>query len=120
VPQAEHRVARDGRTGPPSAGEPNFDVAWTHGARTYVAEVKSTTDRNEERQLRLGLGQVLRYRSFLSEALGQPVSAVLVPERAPRDPIWESTCTSVDVALIPSVQLAEGLSRFIDTELADG
>jgi hypothetical protein len=104
----------------PTAGEPSFDIAWTYGATTYVAEVKSTTDRNEERQLRLGLGQVLRYRSVLSEALGRPVSAVLVPERAPWDPTWESTCASVGVALVPRDQLGERLGRFIDAGRLDG
>lgn len=44
----------------PRPGEPNFDVAWRCGSRIFVAEVKSLTNRNEEKQLRLGLGQVLR------------------------------------------------------------
>jgi hypothetical protein len=100
----------------PTAGEPNFDVAWTHGATTYVAEVKSTTNRNEERQLRLGLGQVLRFRSILSKALGRTVSAILVPERAPRDPTWENTCAGVDVTLLPRDQLGQRLGRLMDTE----
>jgi hypothetical protein len=103
----------------PTASEPNFDLAWTHGATSYVAEVKSTTDRNEERQLRLGLGQVLRYRSVLSEALGRPVLAALVPERTPRDPTWETTCSGVGVMLLPRDQLAERLPGFIGTLPAD-
>jgi hypothetical protein len=89
----------------PTAGEPNFDLAWTHGGTTFVAEIKSTTDGYEERQLRLGLGQVLRYRSVLSGALARPVCAVLVPERTPRDPTWETTCRDVGVELVPRDQL---------------
>ena len=104
----------------PTAGEPNFDVAWTHDATTYVAEVKSTTYRNEERQLRLGLGQVLRYRSILSAALGRPVSAVLVPERTPRDSTWETTCEDVGVALLPRDRLGARLARLIDAAPGDG
>lgn len=100
----------------PTAGDPNFDLAWTQGATTFVAEIKSTTDRNEERQLRLGLGQVLRYRAMLTAALGRPVSAVLVPERTPRDPSWQDTCASVDVALLPRDQLAQRLGRVLDGE----
>lgn len=40
--------------------EPNFDLAWEAKGTVFVAEVKSVTDANEEEQLRLGLGQVLR------------------------------------------------------------
>jgi hypothetical protein len=40
--------------------EPNFDLAWDARGTVFVAEVKSITDQNEEEQLRLGLGQVLR------------------------------------------------------------
>jgi hypothetical protein len=101
-----------------NAGEPNFDLAWTHGESIYVAEVKSTTDRNEERQLRLGLGQVLRYRFVLSETHGQRVSAALVPERTPRDPTWESTCASVGVALLPGDQLDERLRRLLGKDVS--
>jgi hypothetical protein len=44
----------------PAATDPNFDIAWEHNGAFYVAEVKSTTPENEEKQLRLVLGQVLR------------------------------------------------------------
>lgn len=54
----------------PDVGDPQWDVLWCDGAATWVAEVKSITDANEERQLRLGLGQLLRYRHRLS-ASGQ-------------------------------------------------
>lgn len=97
----------------PSAGDPNFDLAWTHNGVLYLAEVKSTTDRNEERQLRLGLGQVLRYRALLSQVPGPPVRAVLVPERTPRDPSWQTTCASTGVVLLAREQLAEGLPALL-------
>jgi hypothetical protein len=42
--------------------EPNFDLAWEADGTVFVAEIKSIADDNEEEQLRLGLGQVLRYR----------------------------------------------------------
>jgi hypothetical protein len=44
----------------PRPGEPNFDLAWENDGAVYVAEVRSITDRNEEKRLRLGLGQILR------------------------------------------------------------
>ena len=68
------------------ATEPNFDLAWQRNGTVFVAEVKSITADNEEEQLRLGLGQVLRYRQRLSALGHQRVIAVLVPERQPPDP----------------------------------
>jgi hypothetical protein len=64
----------------PGVTDPKFDLAWEHEDVLFVAEVKSTTAENEERQLRLGLGQVLRYCSILARR-GQAVTGVLVPER---------------------------------------
>jgi hypothetical protein len=46
-------------------GEPNFDIAWQSGDSLRVVEVKTTIPANEELQLRLGLGQVLRYADAL-------------------------------------------------------
>ena len=42
----------------PKPDEPQFDLAWEAGDVTWVAEVKSVTSLNEERQLRTALGQV--------------------------------------------------------------
>jgi hypothetical protein len=50
----------------PRPDEPQYDLAWLAGDTLYVAEVKSLTAANEERQLRLGLGQVLRYTHLLA------------------------------------------------------
>jgi hypothetical protein len=55
----------------PDASTPAFDIAWWQGAVFVVAEVKSLTIANEERQLRLGLGQVLRYSHKL-RSVGVP------------------------------------------------
>lgn len=82
----------------PKADEPNFDLAWRDHDVIFVAEVKSITPQNEERQLRLGLGQVLRYRNRLS-ASGQAVRAVLVCERPPPDPTWQALCDELAVVL---------------------
>lgn len=53
----------------PTAGEPHFDIAWTAHGMLWIGEVKSLTGANEERQLRLALGQVLRYADLLGRAL---------------------------------------------------
>ena len=80
-------------------GEPDYDVAWWCATRLFVAEVKSITDANEEHQLRLGLGQLLRYRHALAER-GHDVIAVLVSEREPSDPSWGSLCRTLGVVLV--------------------
>jgi hypothetical protein len=56
----------------PVGGEPNYDLAWEYGGSIYLAEVKSITDVNEEGQLRLGLGQLLRFHWLLSAMVNRP------------------------------------------------
>jgi hypothetical protein len=82
----------------PTEGVPEYDLAWNIDGLVWVAEVKSITPANEEKQLRLGLGQVLRYRHLLEKG-GHRVRAVLVAERQPSDPSWETTCAGVGVLL---------------------
>lgn len=96
----------------PAAGEPLFDLAWHFDEHLYVAEVKSTTATNQERQLRLGLGQVLRYCSLLAPA-GASVRAVLVPERAPIDETWAATCAAHDVVLLYPPALDDQLETLL-------
>jgi hypothetical protein len=78
-------------------GEPEFDLAWENNETHYVAEVKSITTANEEKQLRLGLGQILRYRYVLQEVVQAPVIAVLVAEREPTDASWRALCRELGV-----------------------
>jgi hypothetical protein len=85
--------------------EPNFDLAWEANGAVFVGEVKSITDANEEGQLRLGLGQVLRNRQRLRALGHQHVVAVFVPERAPRDPAWRDLCDELDVVLLSGDEL---------------
>jgi hypothetical protein len=73
--------------------------------RPFVAEVKSITPHNEEKQLRLGLGQVLRY-SYQFGTLAVPV---LLAERRPQDPGWEKLCEHLGVILVWPEVLAERL-----------
>lgn len=84
----------------PIAGEPKVDLGWTLNDRLWIAEVKSITVSNEETQLRLGLGQVLRYRHELASKMGQKVVAVLVAEREPTDASWLALCESLAVILV--------------------
>ena len=82
----------------PTAGEPEYDLAWESNGCLFVAEVKSITDENEDKQLRLGLGQVLWYRHLLAR-YHSPVVAVLVAEREPANPEWKSLCRELKVRL---------------------
>lgn len=82
----------------PTPLEPNYDIAWKRDGRTYVAEVKSLTDENEEKQLRLGLGQVLRYWDLLGGSQAQVV-AVLAVEREPAEDGWLQLCEHLGVIL---------------------
>ena len=96
-------AVRGRRLEPRSAapGEPDFDLAWEADGTLHVAEVKSLTLENEERQLRLGLGQVLRYRHQLEVMFpSRKIVAVLAAEREPTDPSWLTTCHAVDVRLV--------------------
>jgi hypothetical protein len=86
-------------------GEPNFDLGWERGGTVFVGEVKSITDANEEKQLRLGLGQVLRYRSLLAQQ-HPTVRAVLVAEREPRDHSWRDLCEELGVLLVTPTDLS--------------
>jgi hypothetical protein len=80
-------------------GEPLYDVAWEDGDSFFVAEIKSLTPLNEERQLRLALGQILRYAHQLRYK-SKPVQKVIAVERAPTKPEWSELCASLDVKLV--------------------
>ena len=82
----------------PGEADPLFDVGWVVADAAWIAEVKSLTPSNEERQLRLGLGQVLSYAHLVDWGLGNnhPVLAV---EREPSSAYWPDLCQSHGVAL---------------------
>lgn len=84
----------------PAPIEPSFDVAWTNGSTIWVAEVKSLTNANEEKQLRLGLGQVLRYAHVLTRLHRGRVTPVLVVERKPVTDDWPDLCATHNVLLL--------------------
>lgn len=91
----------------PAPDEPNYDLGWEAATGRYVAEVKSITLANEEKQLRLGLGQVLRYRQLLGRS-GCAAVAVLMVERQPSDPTWQPLCDELGVLLAWPDRLRNG------------
>ncbi|MCA9541713.1 MAG: hypothetical protein KC620_22605, partial [Myxococcales bacterium] len=111
---------------------PRYDLAWMVGGVFYVAEVKSLTPDNEEAQLRLGLGQLLRYWYAVEQRekmLGQAppeVFGVLVVERRPTDANWPALLRDLGLLLIwPEMwrgQALGGLPRRIEAmrRLASG
>lgn len=78
--------------------DPPYDIAWLHDGVLYAAEVKSLTPQNQERQLRLGLGQLLRYAYQLRSA-GAEVVPVLACESEPTDATWVALCEELGVVL---------------------
>jgi hypothetical protein len=84
----------------PSSPEINFDLGWRSAGRFFVAEVKSCTNANVEKQLRLGLGQVLRYRSLLEDAVGGAVVAVVALETDLADASRRRLCDTLGVRLV--------------------
>lgn len=96
---AEYLRSKDLVPRSPRPGEPNFDIAWLQNETIFVAEIKSLTLSNEEKQLRLGLGQILRYRHLLAQS-GKQVQAVMMLEREPSDQSWISLCEALDVLLV--------------------
>lgn len=93
----------------PGPNDPAWDVLWRdENGEVWVAEIKSLTPSNEERQLRLGLGQVLRYRHRLAAEEGI-AHAVLMTEYEPRDRTWTDLCSDLGVILTFPEALASAL-----------
>lgn len=87
--------------------DPEFDVAWQQGDTAFVAEVKSLTEDNEVRQLRLGLGQVLNYAHLLKWPGVENVRPVLAVEHRPAAEYWVDLCKKHDVILTWPDQFGE-------------
>lgn len=79
-----------------ASGEPDYDIAWRVDGRVVVGEVKSLTGASVDRQLRVGLGQVLHYSEQLRRRFDEEVGAVLI---VPQDPgeLWLEVCMRAGV-----------------------
>lgn len=93
----------------PLPADPQFDLAWKQEGVAFVVEVKSLTEANEERQLRLGLGQLLSYVHLLNWEGIEMVRGVLAVERQPTAEYWSTLCAEHDVLLTWPEALEEHL-----------
>lgn len=100
----------------PKPSEPPYDLGWESRGSLWVAEVKSTTPANEERQLRLAVGQVLRYAQVLTEDTGHPTQPLIILDGPPSSPGWQALCAQHGIILAsPDTLVAE-----IDNPPAEG
>ena len=91
----------------PASSEPQYDLAWLANDMLWVCEVKSLTRENEERQLRMATGQVIRYRQQLTAKGHEPCFAVICIEQQPSDLSWDELCEREGIILIwPEVAAA--------------
>lgn len=84
----------------PKQGESEFDIAWETAKALFVCEVKSLLPENEERQLRMAIGQVIRYRQKLSAMGHEPVMAIIATEKPPEDNSWNELCIDEGILLV--------------------
>ncbi len=96
----------------PAAWQPRFDLAFEHGGRRFVVEVKSG-DPVGAQQARLGAGQVLEYRHLLSDGSSVKVEPVLLFEAEPPYP-WTALAGEIGLRLLRADRLEESLSILLD------
>lgn len=81
----------------PSHPDAQFDVGWQDDAgRLHIVEVKTLTADNEDRQLRLGLGQILDY----AKVIGEVAAALAVSAEPSRADHWRSLGDDHGVLLV--------------------
>ena len=80
--------------------EPQYDLAWLANDMLYVCEVKSLTQDNEQRQLRMAIGQVIQYRQQFTAKGHEPCFAVICTEKQPSDSSWDQVCEDAGIVLV--------------------
>lgn len=100
----------------PTFDGPMFDIVLSQNDEVvFVVEVKSATTENLEFQLRIGLGQVLRYAHQL-ESNGCTVVPVIAIERCP-DTSWKALLMETGVGLIVLESISEDLAFVVNNAL---
>jgi hypothetical protein len=84
----------------PVGQECAYDLAWVKGKSFQVLEVKTTTLESEVQQMRLGLGQVLEYRTWLRlQKSNQRVDAHLLVSEKPTHNRTVAACKAAGVGV---------------------
>jgi len=97
----------------PNSSEDEYDIGWQIGGISWIGEVKSLTERNEEIQLRAALSQLLRYRQSL-EAMNFIVRSVVITECELWDNSWLNLLHEHHIEYTFPAQFA----KFITSQLA--
>jgi hypothetical protein len=110
---AEHGLSRWS----PAGRRPEFDVVLMDDSGTaYVVEVKSATSGNIEHQMRMALGQVLRYSHEVQKVTSR-VRSIIAVELAP-DAAWSELLDGLGIGLLVQRTLAADLDRFLSANKA--
>ena len=101
----------------PAFAGPAFDVALSHGSEhVFVVEVKSAIVENLEFQLRIGLGQVLRYAHQLRSDAYTIVPVIAV--ELPPDDSWVSLLHQLGVGLLVSGSISADLAQLVEDTIS--
>jgi hypothetical protein len=84
--------------------------------RLFVVEVKSATPENLELQLRIGLGQVLRYAHLLCSHTRVVIPAIAIELRP--DQLWEELLAELGVGLLVDGSIPGDLARLFSVHSA--
>lgn len=98
----------------PASWQPKFDLAFEHGGKRFVVEVKSG-DPVGAQQARLGAGQVLEYRHLLGDGGSTEVEPVLLFEAEPPYP-WAALAVEFGLRLLRDDRLEESLAALLSAE----
>lgn len=97
----------------PAFDGPAFDVALSYsGMCVFVVEVKSATVENFEFQMRIGLGQVLRYAQRLGSDEYRVIPVIAV-EICP-DNSWVSLCKELGVGMLVGDSISMDLEKLVE------
>lgn len=103
-----------GRVPQSPASPPAFDLAFTdHDGAVVVVEVKSATPVNVEGQLRIGLGQILRYADLLRKHHDPVRPAILIQLEPSED--WKALLDELGVALLYEEELTAGVEGLLQS-----
>jgi hypothetical protein len=82
----------------PFTDGPQYDLAWMRGETLWLVEVKSVSTTSERQQVRLGLGQVLDYATWM-RSFGFDVQPVIATTHPPSSHHFATVCDEAGTIL---------------------